>query len=163
MSSKPLLPKQTPTFREDLSLDGQLCIAIYQAANKAARLYRHVLEFSDLTFSQYQALIALWDRGTSTVGDLCSALDLETSTLTPVLKRLEALGYILRFRDRVDERRVYIALTEKGQAFRSEAVDVRCRIIDLVGMPISEIDDLRRKLQQLSVAIDRALLDERSH
>lgn len=154
------LPKIDPiAFDEELRLENQLSFAIYRNANKISRLYRPLLQPLGLTFPQYLALLALSGRPPCTVGDLSRALGLETNTLTPLLKRLEAVGYVTRERDRDDERRVRVALTARGQAFRMQAAAIRAQLVRDVGVPEDEMAKLRATLKHLARQIDRATGD----
>jgi DNA-binding MarR family transcriptional regulator len=133
---------------ETLRLEHQLCFALYAATNRITRLYQPLLAEIGLTYSQYLVLLVLWEQTPRSVGEIGSALDLDSGTLTPLLKRLEAAGLVTRMRDTVDERRVIIALTEAGQQLRERAAEVpgqmACRI------PMAEADGvaLREQLKQ---------------
>jgi len=101
-----------------LTLDGQLCFALYTASRAMTGCYRTLLDQIGLTYPQFLVLLVLWERGESTVGGLGEALHLETGTLSPLLKRLEAAGLIWRRRRRDDERSVMIGLTPEGVKLR---------------------------------------------
>ncbi|MGE3364162.1 MAG: MarR family winged helix-turn-helix transcriptional regulator [Rhizobiaceae bacterium] len=122
-----------------LRLDQHICFALYSASAMLTRLYRPLLEPLNLTYPQYLAMLVLWEKCPRTVGELGEALRLDSATLTPLIKRLEAAGYVTRRRDPADERRVLIAPTPAGQALHKRAADVphamRCQL------PI-ETDDL---------------------
>lgn len=126
------------TPAEGLRLERQLCFALYSAANLTTRLYRPLLEPLGITYPQYLALLALWERAPRTVGELGQALGLDSGTLTPLLKRLQSAGLVTRTRDAADERRVLIGLTAEGRALRERAASIpetlRC------GMPM-ELED----------------------
>ncbi|MFP5476979.1 MAG: MarR family winged helix-turn-helix transcriptional regulator, partial [Gammaproteobacteria bacterium] len=117
------MPK-TPTTAELLSLDNQLCFALYSASLSMTRLYKPLLDELALTYPQYLVMLALWEADGVTVSDLGTRLSLDSGTLTPLLKRLEATGYLSRMRDVADERRVLIRLTAEGRALRARAVQV---------------------------------------
>lgn len=136
---------------EVLRLDRQLCFALYGAANRMTRLYRPLLDVLGLTYPQYLAMLVLWEASPRTVGALGDALDLDSSTLTPLLKRLEAGGLIDRRRDPKDERRVIVALTDKGLALRDQALSVPEQIFCQVGLPLDELTALREKLKTVAV------------
>src|SRR5260221_11682879 len=104
-----------------LRLGEFLCFAIYSASHAFNRVYKPLLDELGLTYPQYLAMVALWEEDDQTVGSLCEKLLLESSTLTPVLKRLEALGHVKRTRDPVDERQVRERLTEKERGLREKA------------------------------------------
>jgi len=138
------------------TLDQMLCFALYGAANRVTRLYRPVLERLGLTYPQYLAMLVLWERSPRAVGEIGAALDMETGTLTPLLKRMEAAGLISRTRDTVDERRVFVALTEAGEALRLPGASVTGEVLCRVPLPIDELIDLRERLRRLIDNIDDA-------
>jgi MarR family transcriptional regulator, organic hydroperoxide resistance regulator len=135
---------------EALRLDNQLCFALYGAANRMTRLYRPLLDALGLTYPQYLAMLVLWERSPRTVGALGDALDLDSSTLTPLLKRLEAGGLIERRRDPEDERRVIVGLTDKGRALRDRAELVPEQMICALDLPMDAIETLRARLKTLA-------------
>ena len=135
------------------SLDQQLCFAVYSAGLAFNRAYKSLLEPLGLTYPQYLVMLALWSTDDRTVGALGEALFLESSTLTPLLKRLEAQGLVSRTRDPDDERQVRIRLTAAGRALaeRAEAVP-RCMLTatglsaDGAGRLVAEVGKLRDRL-----------------
>ncbi|PHY18415.1 MarR family winged helix-turn-helix transcriptional regulator [Caulobacter sp. BP25] len=135
---------------EVLRLDNQLCFALYGAANRMTRLYRPILDALGLTYPQYLAMLVLWEQSPRTVGALGDALDLDSSTLTPLLKRLEAGGLIARRRDPDDERRVIVALTDKGLALREQAVSVPEKLLCALDLPLEAVTTLRERLKTLA-------------
>lgn len=135
---------------EILRLDNQLCFALYGAANRMTRLYRPILDALGLTYPQYLAMLVLWEQSPRTVGALGDALDLDSSTLTPLLKRLEAGGLVERRRDPDDERRVIVALTDKGQALREQAASVPEKLFCALNMPLAELTTLRERLKTVA-------------
>ncbi|TWB43663.1 MarR family winged helix-turn-helix transcriptional regulator [Nitrospirillum pindoramense] len=145
-----------------LALDRQLCFALYQATNRITRAYRPLLDALGLTYPQYLALMVLWEgvpRGTPspaasmTVGDLGARLDLDSGTLTPLLKRLEAAGLVARRRDPEDERRVRVELTPAGWALRDKALAIPGAMFCRFPMPLDEVTDLRDRLHRLAAAL----------
>jgi len=106
-------------------LDKQLCFALYSASGLMTKLYRPLLEPLGLTYPQYLAMLALWQHSPSTVGELGEALGLDSATLTPLIKRMEAGGLVTRRRDSADERRVLVEPTTKGEALRARMKDVQ--------------------------------------
>jgi DNA-binding MarR family transcriptional regulator len=136
---------------EALRLDRQLCFALYGAANRVTRLYRPMLEALGLTYPQYLAMLVLWEASPRTVGALGEALDLESSTLTPLLKRLEVQGLVARARDPQDERRVVVTLTEAGAALRDKARAVPEQLFCKLNLQLDELGDLRERLKALAV------------
>jgi DNA-binding MarR family transcriptional regulator len=136
---------------EALRLDRQLCFALYGAANRVTRLYRPLLDALGLTYPQYLAMLVLWEASPRTVGALGEALDLESSTLTPLLKRLETQGLVARARDPEDERRVIVTLTKAGDALRDKAKAVPEQLFCKLNMPLDALGDLREQLKTLAV------------
>jgi DNA-binding MarR family transcriptional regulator len=147
MSQKPASSDQPV---EILRLDNQLCFALYGAANRMTRLYRPMLDALGLTYPQYLAMLVLWEASPRTVGALGEALDLDSSTLTPLLKRLEAGGLVTRDRDPEDERRVIVALTEKGRALRDQAVSIPEKLFCALDMPLDAVGALRDRLKTVA-------------
>jgi MarR family transcriptional regulator, organic hydroperoxide resistance regulator len=131
-----------------------LCFAIYSASHAFNRVYQPLLKELSLTYSQFIALVLLWEQDGQTVGELGEKLFLQSNTLTPMLKRLETLGYIKRSRNSADERQVRINLTEAGRKLRVRASDiVRC-VRKATGLQdkqveelVDEVDALRRALE----------------
>ena len=147
MSKKPA-PSDRPV--ESLRLDNQLCFALYGAANRMTRLYRPMLDAMGLTYPQYLAMLVLWEQSPRTVGALGDTLDLDSSTLTPLLKRLEAGGLVERHRDPEDERRVIVSLTDKGRALRDQAELIPEQMICALDMPMDAIEMMRERLKVLA-------------
>ncbi|ALL14210.1 MarR family winged helix-turn-helix transcriptional regulator [Caulobacter henricii] len=135
---------------EALRLDRQLCFALYGAANRITRLYRPLLEALGLTYPQYLVMLALWEHNPLTVGALGQALDLDSSTLTPLLKRLETARLIARSRDPQDERRVIITLTSEGQDLREAARAIPAQILCRIDLPLETLAALRDRLKTLA-------------
>ncbi|WP_395445802.1 MarR family winged helix-turn-helix transcriptional regulator [Caulobacter sp. UC70_42] len=148
MSQKKSAPSDGPI--EVLRLDNQLCFALYGAANRMTRLYRPMLDALGLTYPQYLAMLVLWEASPRTVGALGDALDLDSSTLTPLLKRLEAGGLVERARDPEDERRVIVALTDKGRALRDQAVSIPEKLFCALDMPLETMGALRDQLKTVA-------------
>ncbi len=139
---------------EPQRLDQQLCFALYSAVNRVTRLYRPLLAELGLTYPQYLTLLALWETSPRTVGGLGEALDLDSGTLTPLLKRLEKQKLIRRRRDPADERRVIIELTDTGQALRVRAADVPAALACKIAVPPAELIELRTRIHHLNRQID---------
>ncbi|KMO27504.1 MarR family winged helix-turn-helix transcriptional regulator [Methylobacterium aquaticum] len=138
---------------EALRLDNQLCYALYAASHRMTKCYRPLLERLGLTYPQYLVLIVLWESDGLTVSDIGRRLRLDSGTLTPVLKRLEAAGFVRRTRRQADEREVEISLTDEGQALQDAAVAVRRSVVETLKMSEGEIADLRSRLDALIVTL----------
>lgn len=141
--------EQVSGLRDPLLLDNQLCYALYAAAHRMTKSYRPMLERLGLTYPQYLALLVLWETDGVTVSEIGRRLRLDSGTLTPVLKRLEVAGLVLRQRRRTDEREVEIALTPNGRHLRAEAVNVRQSVMCQLKMTEPEIQAMRTELNAL--------------
>ena len=134
------------TLQDPLDLDNQLCFALYAAAHAIKKAYRPLLDDLGLTYPQYLILLVLWKTDALKVSEIGERLSLDSGTLTPVLKRLEAASLIRRTRRITDEREVEVALSPEGRALREKAVGVRCRIVEQLKMNEREIAALRQDL-----------------
>jgi MarR family transcriptional regulator, organic hydroperoxide resistance regulator len=117
-----------------LALDEFLCFEVYSANHAFNRVYQPLLDKLHLTYPQYLVMVLLWGRDGQTVGELGGKLSLESNTLTPLLKRLETLGYIKRSRDPADERQVRLRLTESGRTLRAKALHIPGCILAASGL-----------------------------
>ena len=111
-------------YREAMRLQNQLCFALYAAARSVTNLYTPHLKPLGLTYTQYLVLLVLWERDGLTVGEICEKLMLDNGTLSPLLKKMEQAGQVIRQRSHEDERVVVISLTEAGKALQDEAKDI---------------------------------------
>ncbi len=140
-----------------LELDRQLCFALYSASRAIVRAYGPLLEGTGLTYPQYITMLALWEdpQRAQAVGELGDKLGLDSGTLTPLLKRLAAMGYVTRSRDPEDERRVLVSLTAEGLALRERLASVpeallgRCQ-----GFDPADAASLRDQLAALTVSLE---------
>jgi DNA-binding MarR family transcriptional regulator len=132
-----------------LEVDELLCFAVYSAGHAFNRVYKPLLDQIGLTYPQYLVMVALWTEDDQTVGGLGDRLLLESNTLTPLLKRLETMGYLVRRRDDADERQVRVRLTPQGTALRAKARDVPKCILSATGMSSAAVDRLRADVAAL--------------
>ncbi|QSX41351.1 MarR family transcriptional regulator [Shewanella cyperi] len=141
-------------MHDPLALENQVCFSLYTAANAMVRAYRPLLDKLDLTYPQYLAMMVLWQEEGISVKTLGGKLHLDSGTLTPLLKRLEAKGLLLRERSSEDERQRVLKLTDAGRHLRQQAEGIPQAMRCLVGGAAEE-------LQQLKLLCDRAskLLD----
>ena len=130
-----------------VTLDSQLCFAIYGAAHAFTRAYKPLLEPLGLTYPQYLVMLALWETDVQPVKAIGTALGLDSGTLSPLLKRLEQSGFVTRTRDTKDERQVRIALTAKGTALRPQALHIMQAIGQASGCGFEEMVRLRDGLR----------------
>jgi MarR family transcriptional regulator, organic hydroperoxide resistance regulator len=131
-------------------LDDQLCFALYSASRAVTAAYRPLLAELDLTYPQYLVLLVLWEEGRASVGRLCQRLHLDSGTLSPLLKRLEAVGYVTRERAADDERRVDVVLTPTGKRLQIKASCIPERLLAVSDMSLDEIAALRDAVLRLS-------------
>jgi MarR family transcriptional regulator, organic hydroperoxide resistance regulator len=141
---------------DPLALERQVCFALATASRSVVKLYRPVLEPLGLTHPQYLVMLALWERSPRSLRDIADALLLEPPTLTPLLKRLEAIGYLERRRNPADERELGVELTEAGRALRDRALEVPVRVAERLGLPVSMLEEARRTLDVLVRAAQEA-------
>ncbi|WP_417700249.1 MarR family winged helix-turn-helix transcriptional regulator [Pseudophaeobacter sp.] len=139
-----------------LSLDDLLCFALYSANNAMGRLYRPLLAPHGLTYPQYLVLVALWQRDGQKVTDLGAALNLESNTLTPLLKRMEQAGLVQRQRSQEDERSVIVTLTSKGRELEKAAAEISRCILEAAGEDVAELIRLRDRIQTLTARLQTA-------
>ncbi len=132
-----------------LQLDNQLCFALYSTSLAMTKVYKPLLDELGLTYPQYLALLVLWERDGLMVSDLGAKLFLDSGTLTPLLKRLEASGYIARIRALDDERRVYITLTSSGRKLKTRAAKIPGCILSASQCAVPELMALTSQLQAL--------------
>jgi len=132
-----------------LLLDNQLCFPLYAASRKIIKLYRPALDPLGLTYTQYVTLLALWERDGETVKALGERLFLDSGTLTPLLKKLEAQGLIERERSHADERNVIVKLTDAGHALKTRAAAVPGQIASCVNLSQADAVQLHRILHLL--------------
>jgi MarR family transcriptional regulator, organic hydroperoxide resistance regulator len=136
-----------------LLLDNQLCFALYSASLAMSRLYKPMLDELGLTYSQYVVLVTLWESDGLSVSEIGERLFLDSGTLTPLLKRLEANGFVNRQRDTADERRVLIHLTAPGRALKRRARRIPPCILDAIRCGPVEAAALTRQIQSLRDAL----------
>ena len=142
-------PRDTALTEQALRLDHQLCFALYSASLAMTKLYKPLLDELGLTYPQYLALLVLWEQDGVAVSELGERLSLDSGTLTPLLKRLEAAGLVSRLRDAADERRVLIRLTADGRRLKSRAQRIAGCVLQAAQCDVSEALALTRQIQTL--------------
>lgn len=135
---------------DPMLLDQQLCFALYAATHAITRCYAPGLKALGLTYPQYLVMLVLWQEDALTLKALAERLDLDSPTLTPLLKRLESNGYITRGRSRSDERALEIRLTEAGRALRDQVRPVQAGVAQQSGLPPDGMARMRSELHTLS-------------
>ncbi|UGT59852.1 MarR family winged helix-turn-helix transcriptional regulator [Nocardia asteroides] len=139
-----------------LALDQQLCFALYKASRAVTSVYRPALAELDLTYPQYLVMLALWERDGREVRDLGHELELDTGTLSPLLRRLERRRLVRRERQAADERRVTVRLTATGAALRERAFALPQLLAPRTGLTGEEVAELRSTLDRLTRTVHQA-------
>ena len=138
------------------TIDQMLCFAVYSAGHAFTRFYKPRLDALDLTYPQYLVFLVLWERDDITVKALGERLFLDSGTITPLIKRLEARGLVSRHRDEEDERQVRIRLTAEGRALKGKAQAIPLAVIEGAGQSLDATEALRRELVALRARLDGA-------
>ncbi|GAA2775351.1 MarR family transcriptional regulator [Streptomyces rameus] len=155
MTASPL-----PPDADWLRLDRQICFSLHAASRAFNGVYRVILKDLGLTYPQYLVMLVLWEQGDLPVKALGEQLRLDSGTLSPLVKRLEAAGLVRRERSAEDERSVRVHLTGEGTALRERALEVPRRIMSATGFDLAEVGELRARLDQLTAALDAAARTE---
>jgi DNA-binding MarR family transcriptional regulator len=140
----------TPTLEE------QLCFSLYSASMEINRTYKPLLDALGITYPQYLVLNTLWEEDGRTVGSIAERLSLESSTVTPLVKRLEASSLVTRVRQRGDERRVCVSLTERGRSLKEESRCLGLALLTQSGMKPTELVALNGEIRRLRDALATA-------
>lgn len=143
-----------PMDEDYLRLDNQICFSLHAATRAFNGVYREALRELGLTYPQYLVMLVLWEHGELPVKGIGERLRLDSGTLSPLLKRLEAAGHVERRRSPEDERSVTVRLTDEGAALRGKALGVPRRIAAATGLGLDEIGDLRERLDALASRLD---------
>ncbi|WP_394652279.1 MarR family winged helix-turn-helix transcriptional regulator [uncultured Sphingomonas sp.] len=145
----------TDVITGPVPLDEQLCFALYGASMAMGRVYKPLLDALGLTYPQYLVLNALWEEDGRTIGGLAERLGLESSTITPLVKRLETAGLMTRERNPEDERQVRVTLTERGDGLRAESGCIAQEAFARTGMSMPDVEGLTRQIHTLRRALAR--------
>ena len=137
------------TKYDALKIGNQLCFPLYACSREIIKRYKPFLDEIDLTYTQYIAMMVLWEQGSTTVKELGNALYLDSGTLTPLLKKMEAKGLITRRRSEADERSLIVSLTEEGEALKDKALSVPHQMASCVRLAPEEAQELYRILYKL--------------
>jgi MarR family transcriptional regulator, organic hydroperoxide resistance regulator len=156
------MPKSDPSKRpvaDPLALESQFCFALYSASLAMTKVYKPFLDKLGLTYPQYLVMLVLWQQDGQLVKEIGEKLFLDSGTLTPLLKRLEAAELIVRTRDEEDERQVRITLTREGRALKKKAQEIPAQVVCASGQPLDTLIKLRSQLS----TIRNDLLDHSSN
>ena len=136
-----------------LQLDHQLCFALYSASLAMTKLYTPLLSALNLTYPQYLVMLVLWERDGLSVSALGERLNLDSGTLTPLLKRMEGAGLLVRQRSSEDERRVHVGLTPAGLQLQTQAAHIPGCMVGQIGLPLNDLVALNQQLKKLRAAL----------
>ncbi|KQT33418.1 MarR family transcriptional regulator [Sphingomonas sp. Leaf412] len=136
-----------------LPLDDQLCYALYAASMAVQRVYKPMLDELGITYPQYLVLHTLWEEDGRTIGGIAERLSLDSSTVTPLVKRLEAAAFVARRRDTQDERRVDVRLTPRGRALRAACGCLGETLVARAGIDLPDLGTLSRDVRRLRTAL----------
>ncbi|KQT99683.1 MarR family winged helix-turn-helix transcriptional regulator [Sanguibacter sp. Leaf3] len=134
---------------DPLALESQVCFALSAAARAMVAVYRPILEPLNLTHPQYLVMLALWQHGDLSMTSIASLVHLDPGTLTPLVKRLEATGYVARARGADDARVMVVSLTTEGAALRSVAEGIPEQVVRRTGLTLDELTDVRRSVARV--------------
>lgn len=137
------------TLPEALPLDAQLCFAMYSANIAINRVYRPVLDHLGITYPQYLVLSVLWQQDSQAIGAIADRLSLESSTITPLVKRLEAAGFLQRQRNPEDERQVIVTLSPKGKSLHQDSKCLTETLLERSGLPVADLVRLNTEIRAL--------------
>ena len=136
-------------YREAMKLENQVCFPLYAAARNVISLYTPLLKPLGLTYTQYIVFLVLWEKDGIPVGEICERLQLDNGTVTPLLKKMQAEGYVEKRRSEKDDRVVVITLTEKGRELQELAKDIPSRMADCVGLSADKAQTLYALLYEI--------------
>lgn len=134
---------------EALKLDNQLCFALYACSREITKLYKPILDELSITYTQYISLLVLWEKDNITVNEMGKKLHLDSGTLTPLLKKLESMNLVTRIRDTIDERKVFVTLTQKGIELKKMAIEIPSKIFCSSGLSIESAVLLKSNIDSL--------------
>ena len=143
----------TPHANPAQLLDNQLCYSLYSASLAMTKLYKPLLEALGLTYPQYLVMLVLWETDGPTVSTVGERLSLDSGTLTPLLKRLEAAGWLTRQRSSADERRVHVWLSPAGKQLQAQAAHIPGCVVTQSGLPLGELMALSQQIKKLRSAL----------
>ena len=136
-------------YREAMKLANQLCFPLYAASRNVISLYTPYLKSLGLTYTQYIVFLVLWEKDGITVGEICEKLMLDNGTLSPLLKKMEQAGLVIRQRSREDERVVEIMLTDEGRALQEKAKEIPQKVAGCIDLPEEKARQLYKLLYEL--------------
>lgn len=152
-------PQAAISTSDQLLLDNQMCFALYSASLTMTKVYKPLLRQFGLTYPQYLVMLVLWEQDARSVSELGGRLFLDSGTLTPLLKRLEALSFVTRTRDKADERRVIVGLTPAGKRLQKQALALPQHVTCATECSVPELASLTSQLDKLRATLVRTIKD----
>lgn len=137
---------------EKIKLDNQLCFSLYAASREVIKIYKPLLDKYGLTYTQYIAMLVVWEYERITVKEMGQKLHLDSGTLTPVLKKLQSMGLIIKYRDKNDDRVVIVEVSEKGRELKDKIIDVPEQMYCRLGTNVEDAIQLKKMLDKLLMA-----------
>lgn len=150
-------PLDTDDIARQVRLGASICFAAYSASHAFSRFYRPLLEKLGLTYPQFIVMLVLWEKGKTTMKALTEALMLESNTLTPLLKKLEAAGLVERSRNKDDERVLDVAPTEKGMAMKLEGQRASVALAMATGETLEGVIEMQQRLTRMRESVEKSL------
>lgn len=135
--------------KDVLKLDNQICFSLYAASKEVIKKYKPILKEYNLTYTQYITMLVLWEHQKLSVKEIGCKLHLDSGTLTPLIKKLEAMQLVTKYRSKEDDRVVLVELTKKGEALKEEVKDVPRRVYCSIGLDIKELQNLKKTLDKM--------------
>jgi DNA-binding MarR family transcriptional regulator len=148
-----------PNAAAQITLDDQLCFSLYGASMAINRAYKPVLDALEITYPQYLTLSALWERDGQSVGAIAERLGLDSSNVTPLVKRMEAAGFLSRERNPADERQVVVTLTPRGREMQARSMSLGQTLFTAAGMSVEQLIQLNKDVQGFRDAVSRFVTD----
>lgn len=137
---------------EKIKLDNQLCFSLYAASREVIKIYKPLLDKYGLTYTQYIAMLVVWEYEKITVKEMGQKLHLDSGTLTPVLKKLQSMDLIVKYRDKNDDRVVIVELSEKGKELKDKIIEVPEQMYCKLGSNVEDAIQLKKMLDKLLIA-----------
>lgn len=139
---------------EALKLGNQLCFSLYACSREITKLYKPILDKLNITYTQYITLLVLWENDNITVNEMGKKLHLDSGTLTPLLKKLEIMNLVRRIRDTIDERKVYVTLTQRGVELKTLALEIPGEILCSTGFSLENAVILKDNIDSLLLSLN---------
>ena len=138
-----------------LKIDNQFCFSVYALSKEITKIYKPFLKKIDLTYTQYITMLVLWENDNLNVNEIGKKLTLDSGTLTPLLKKLEEKGLIIKQRQKIDERNVIITLSDKGKSLKDVALEIPIKLLEKIDVNPEKIIEIRDKLKNINIELSK--------